>query len=196
MRRRSLAFPARPKAWWSPSRPSEIVTHYEAAFRSAGLQPGLVTVSSLAMLDLLPFHRGSYLVARRSTGVLDSPGSSKTALVTLTRALELSEDLTDPLEEIGRRRLPDARLSRGPDRQASGASNPRGGFGAESDISRHPSLSRLRCPGGRNPRPAPRLGRIPVIPRRTLGGKPHDDLKSVRNAGGAGAFACHGVPRA
>src|ERR1700691_6190832 len=34
--------------------PSEIVAHSETAFRAAGLHPGLVTVSSLAMLDLLP----------------------------------------------------------------------------------------------------------------------------------------------
>jgi type IV pilus assembly protein PilM len=78
--------------------PSEIVTHYEAAFRSAGVEPGLVTVSSLAMLDLFPMT-GSVLIARRSAGVL-TVLALENGVVTLARALEHPEDTADPLEEI------------------------------------------------------------------------------------------------
>src|SRR5271155_5752851 len=49
--------------------PSEIVAHYETAFRAAGLNPGLVTVSSLAMVDLMPVT-GSLVLAHRSPGAL------------------------------------------------------------------------------------------------------------------------------
>jgi type IV pilus assembly protein PilM len=78
--------------------PAEIVAHYEAAFRAAGLQPGLVTVSSLAMLDLLPL-KGSLVIARRSSGVL-TVLSLEDGVVTLARALELPESSPDLLEEI------------------------------------------------------------------------------------------------
>ncbi|HVW83491.1 MAG TPA: hypothetical protein VHB50_02375, partial [Bryobacteraceae bacterium] len=47
--------------------PVEIVARYEAPFRALNFQPGLVTSSSLAMLDLLP-ATGSILVAHRSPG--------------------------------------------------------------------------------------------------------------------------------
>src|SRR5271154_974006 len=40
--------------------PAEIVAHYEAPFRAINLHPGLITVSSLAMLELLPVN-GSLL---------------------------------------------------------------------------------------------------------------------------------------
>jgi type IV pilus assembly protein PilM len=78
--------------------PAEIVAHYEAPFRAAGLQPGMVTVSSLAMLDLLP-TQGSVVVARRSAGVL-TVLALESGVVTLARALELPEDSADPLDEI------------------------------------------------------------------------------------------------
>ena len=78
--------------------PMEIVARYEAPFRAAGLQPGLVTVSSLALLDLLP-AQGSTVVARRSPGGLTVLGMSG-GIVTIARALELPEDAVDPLEEI------------------------------------------------------------------------------------------------
>jgi len=81
--------------------PMEIVAHYEAAFRAAGLQPGLVTVSSLALLDLLPAD-ASAVVARRAPGVLTVVALSG-GIVTIARSLELSEpsgDAADPLEEI------------------------------------------------------------------------------------------------
>ena len=82
--------------------PSEIVAHYEAPFRAAGLHPGFVTVSSLAMLDLLPAHIGSIVVARRSPGSLTVIAIAD-GVVTIARSLELSSDpdaSRDLLEEI------------------------------------------------------------------------------------------------
>lgn len=80
--------------------PAEIVAQYEAPFRAAGFHPGLVTVSALAMLDLVP-ATGSVVVARRSPGALTVIGL-KDGIVTIARSLELSEDDTtsDPLSEI------------------------------------------------------------------------------------------------
>ena len=80
--------------------PAEVVTQYEAPFRAAGLHPGLVTVSSLAMLDLMP-SKGSLVVARRSPGALTAIGL-KDGIVTIARSLELSDVGTtpDPLAEI------------------------------------------------------------------------------------------------
>jgi type IV pilus assembly protein PilM len=69
--------------------PSEIVAHYETPFRAAGLHPGLITVSSLAMLDLLP-ATGSLVVARLSPGALTVIGM-KDGVVTIARSLELAE---------------------------------------------------------------------------------------------------------
>ena len=83
--------------------PMEIVAHYEAPFRAAGLHPGLVTVSSLAVLDLMP-KEGSSVLARRSPGVLTVVAVSK-GVVTIVRSLELTAlelpvGAADPLEEI------------------------------------------------------------------------------------------------
>jgi len=80
--------------------PSEIVAHYEAPFRAAGLHPGLITVSSLAMLDLLPAN-GSLVLAHRSPGALTVLGLSA-GVVTIARSLELAdtEETADPLDEI------------------------------------------------------------------------------------------------
>jgi type IV pilus assembly protein PilM len=84
--------------------PSEVVARYEAPFRAAGLHPGLVTVSSLATLDLLP-ATGSLVLAHRSPGALTVIALSD-GVVTIARSLELSapepdsEILFDPLEEI------------------------------------------------------------------------------------------------
>lgn len=78
--------------------PMEIVAHYEAAFRAAGLHAGLVTVSSLALLDLLP-AAGNYVVARRAPGVLTVMAVSA-GIVTISRSLELTEHASDPMEEI------------------------------------------------------------------------------------------------
>lgn len=80
--------------------PSQIVAHYEIPFRAAGLHPGLITISSLAMLDLLP-ATGSLVVARLSPGALTVIGM-KDGVVTIARSLELThlEDSDDPLGEI------------------------------------------------------------------------------------------------
>jgi type IV pilus assembly protein PilM len=69
--------------------PSEIVAHYEAPFRAAGLQPGFVTVSSLAGIDLLPVA-GSIMLARRSPGALTVLALANGA-VNIARTLEIGE---------------------------------------------------------------------------------------------------------
>jgi type IV pilus assembly protein PilM len=82
--------------------PVELVARYEAPFRTAGLQPGFVTASSLALLDLLPVT-GSVLVAHRSPGALTVLALQQ-GVLTLARSLELTAktdaDESDPLTEI------------------------------------------------------------------------------------------------
>ncbi|MDP9170950.1 MAG: hypothetical protein M3N54_10065 [Acidobacteriota bacterium] len=78
--------------------PVEVIARYEAPFRAAGLQPGLVTSSSLAMLDLLPFT-GSFMVAHKSPGGL-TVLAIQNGILTLSRSLELTAHTADPLEEI------------------------------------------------------------------------------------------------
>ncbi len=78
--------------------PVEVVARYEAPFRAAGLQPGLLTSTSLAALELLPV-KGSLLLALLSPGTL-SVLAVKDGVVTLTRALELAPETADPLDEI------------------------------------------------------------------------------------------------
>jgi type IV pilus assembly protein PilM len=78
--------------------PSEIVAHYETPFRTAGLYPGLVTVSSLAMLDLLPVT-GSIVLAHQSPGALTIIALSN-GVVTIARTLEIGDSEPDPLDEI------------------------------------------------------------------------------------------------
>lgn len=73
--------------------PAEIVAHYEAPFRAAGMHPGLVTVSSLAMLELLP-AKGSLLIARLNPETLTII-AMKDGIVTIARSLELAS-----LEEV------------------------------------------------------------------------------------------------
>jgi type IV pilus assembly protein PilM len=91
--------------------PSEIVAHYETAFRAAGFHPGLVTVSSLAILDLLPVTSvqaagsvvrdklSSIALAHHSPGVLTVIALSN-GVVTIARSLEIGSEDTDPLDEI------------------------------------------------------------------------------------------------
>jgi type IV pilus assembly protein PilM len=78
--------------------PAGIIEHYERPFRAAGWLPGLVTVSSLAMLDLLP-GTGSIVLAHLSAGVLTVIAMSA-GVVTIVRAVEIGEDETDPLDEV------------------------------------------------------------------------------------------------
>src|SRR3984885_5509806 len=78
--------------------PSEIVAHYETPFRAAGLHPGLVTVSALAMLDLLPVT-GSIVLAHHSPGALTVLALAD-GVVTIARTLEMGEGDADALAEI------------------------------------------------------------------------------------------------
>jgi Tfp pilus assembly protein PilN len=73
--------------------PVEIVARYEAPFRAAGLHPGFITCSSLALVELLP-RKGAILVAHRSPGAL-TVLALKDGVLTLARSLEL-----DTLDEI------------------------------------------------------------------------------------------------
>jgi type IV pilus assembly protein PilM len=77
--------------------PVEVMARYEAPFRAAGFHPGLLTCSSLAMLDLLPL-KGSLLVAHRSPGALTVLALNN-GTITLARSLELAA-AADPLDEI------------------------------------------------------------------------------------------------
>lgn len=79
--------------------PAEIIAQYEAPFRAAGLQPGVVTPAALSLLELLP-ATGSYLVAHQNSGALAVLVVSN-GILTLSRSLELnSETASDPLDEI------------------------------------------------------------------------------------------------
>jgi type IV pilus assembly protein PilM len=78
--------------------PSEIVAHYETPFRAVGLHPGLVTVSALAMLDLLPVA-GSIVLAHHSPGALTVLALAD-GVVTIARTLEMAEGDADALDEI------------------------------------------------------------------------------------------------
>ena len=74
--------------------PIEIVARYEAPFRSMGMNPGLVTTSSLAALELAP-EGGLTVVAKISGHVLSVLVRDKGA-VRLVRCIELpSTDLDD-----------------------------------------------------------------------------------------------------
>jgi type IV pilus assembly protein PilM len=83
--------------------PSEIVAHYETPFRAAGLHPGLVTVSSLAIVDLLP-TTGSIVHAHRSPGALTILALSN-GIVTIARTLEINDastaQITSAADEFG-----------------------------------------------------------------------------------------------
>ena len=73
----------------------EIVARFEAAFRSAGLHPGLVTTASMAMIELLPVN-GISVVARlsgRHLTVLVTNGSA----VRLVRTVELADTSADEI---------------------------------------------------------------------------------------------------
>lgn len=81
--------------------PTGIIEHYERPFRAAGWLPGLVTVSSLAMLDLLPAN-GSIVLAHLSAGVLTVIAMSA-GVVNIVRSVEVGEEgesAADPIEEV------------------------------------------------------------------------------------------------
>jgi type IV pilus assembly protein PilM len=74
--------------------PLEIISRYEAPFRQAGMNPGLVTTSSIAALELAP-EAGISVIAKMSGHVLTVLVREKSAL-RLVRCLELpSPDLFD-----------------------------------------------------------------------------------------------------
>ena len=74
--------------------PLEIVSRYEAPFRTAGLNPGLVTVSSLAALELAPEH-GLSVLAKLTGRALTVLVRDK-ATLKLARCVELpAAELTD-----------------------------------------------------------------------------------------------------
>jgi len=67
--------------------PLEIVSRYEAPFRAAGMNPGLVTTSSIAALELAP-EAGISVIAKMTGHVLTVLVREKSAL-RLVRCLEL-----------------------------------------------------------------------------------------------------------
>jgi type IV pilus assembly protein PilM len=74
--------------------PIEIIARYEAPFRAAGMQPGLVTTSSMATLELAP-EAGLSVIAKLTGTVLTVIVRDKSTLK-LVRCLELqSSDLDD-----------------------------------------------------------------------------------------------------
>ena len=75
--------------------PLEIVSRYEAPFRTAGMNPGLITTSSLAALELAP-EAGLSVLAKLSGRVLTLVVRDK-AQIKLVRCLELP---ASELEEI------------------------------------------------------------------------------------------------
>lgn len=75
--------------------PIEIIARYEAPFRALGMQPGLVTVSALAALDLVVLD-GISVIAKVNGHVL-TVMVAQHGVLKLTRSLELTEF---SLEEI------------------------------------------------------------------------------------------------
>src|ERR1700730_15868259 len=74
--------------------PLEIVSRYEAPFRSAGMNPGLVTASALAALELAP-EAGLSVLAKITGRVLTVVVREK-SVVKLVRCLEVaSQELVD-----------------------------------------------------------------------------------------------------
>lgn len=76
----------------------EIVLNYETPFRAAGFQPGLVTTSSLATLNLLTADQITMLVklSGRILSVMVLDGSA----VKLTRIVELDNTETEEIESV------------------------------------------------------------------------------------------------
>jgi len=78
--------------------PLEILSPYEAPFRAVGLNPGLVTVSSLAALDLAP-DTGLNVMAKLSRNVLSLLVREK-GRVKLARCLELASPGLDDISSV------------------------------------------------------------------------------------------------
>ncbi len=78
--------------------PVEVVARYEAPFRAAGLQPGLVMPSSLALLDQQRAP-GLIMLARLGSGSL-SVFAVRDGVIVLARVLELTAGADNPLAEM------------------------------------------------------------------------------------------------
>ncbi len=78
--------------------PLEIVARYEAPFRAAGMNPGLVTTSSIAALELAP-ESGLSAMAKISGRVLTVLVRDK-ATLKLARCLELSSTELEDVEAV------------------------------------------------------------------------------------------------
>jgi hypothetical protein len=75
--------------------PLEVVARYEAPFRAANVHAGVVTISHLAMLDLVP-PQGVTIVAKLS-GDLITVMAVENGVLRLARSLELSERTLDEI---------------------------------------------------------------------------------------------------
>jgi type IV pilus assembly protein PilM len=78
--------------------PFEIVARYEAPFRAAGMNPGLVTTSSIAALELAP-ENGLSVMAKISGRVLTVLVRDK-GVLKLTRCLELPSAELEDVEAV------------------------------------------------------------------------------------------------
>ena len=78
--------------------PLEIVARYEAPFRAAGMNPGLVTTSSLAALELAP-EAGMSVFAKLTGHVLSVIVREKSA-IRLARCLELPSTSLDDIASV------------------------------------------------------------------------------------------------
>lgn len=77
---------------------SEIVTRYEAPFRGLGFQPGMVTTSTLAALNLVDADESSMFVklSGRVLSLIVLQGS----LIKLARCIELDTDMPEEIDSI------------------------------------------------------------------------------------------------
>jgi type IV pilus assembly protein PilM len=75
--------------------PLEVIARYEAPFRAANVHAGIVTISHLAMLDLVP-TTGVIIVAKLSGGILTVMAIDR-GILRLTRSLELTELTLDEI---------------------------------------------------------------------------------------------------
>jgi type IV pilus assembly protein PilM len=75
--------------------PLEVIARYEAPFRAANVQTGIVTISHLAMLDLVP-SSGVMIVAKLSGGILTVMAVDH-GILRLARSLELTEITLDEI---------------------------------------------------------------------------------------------------
>jgi type IV pilus assembly protein PilM len=76
----------------------EIVARYEAPFRAVGLHPGLVTTSSLAMLDLVP--AGTDAVIARLTGRVLTVLALASGKLRLVRSVELEHVSVEEISAV------------------------------------------------------------------------------------------------